>query len=180
MLPKASQTSRIGNIEEEKNMFKETGQPVRSAAELEALLKRVVAEIKSESDARSNTRSEAHEYLKKGQSIVDLMHKLESEYIRVTGDSPAVRKRAKSVTYDFINHTTGLSRGTIKLYARCYEKFGGTDACDYLRISDMQLLLPADVDHDLIRYVCECRRDAPDLRREEIRELVRDYQKRRV
>ncbi|WP_229518089.1 hypothetical protein [Paraburkholderia terrae] len=159
-------------------MLEDTGQPVRSAAELEALLKRVVAEINGESNARSNTRTEALEYLEKGRSIVELMHKLESEYIRVTGDSPALRKRAKSVTYDFINHTTGLSRDTIKLYARCYAKFGGTDACDYLRISDMQLLLPAD--RDLIRYICECRRDNPDLRREEVRELMREYQKHRV
>jgi hypothetical protein len=162
-------------------MFEETGQPVRSAAELEALLRRVAADIKSETGALPNTSAASEEYLKKGRSIVELIHKLEREYVRLTGDSPAVRKRAKSLTYEFVQRTTGLSRDSIKLYARCYEKFGGTpDACEHLRISDMQLLLPADTDGDLIRYIIERRRDTPDLRREEIRELIREYQKHRA
>ena len=161
-------------------MFEEAGQPFRSAAELETFLKRVAADIKNETGARPNTHAASHEYLEKGKSIVELINNLEREYVKVTGDSLAVRKRAKSLAYDFIQTTTGLSRDSVYLNARCYEKFGGTDACEYLNISDMQLLLPADVDRDLITYIAECRRDAPDLRREEVRELIREYQKRRA
>jgi hypothetical protein len=39
----------------------------------------------------------------------------------------------------------------------------------------MQLLLPDDADADLIRYIAERRKDTPDLRREEVRELIRRY-----
>ena len=98
----------------------------------------------------------------------------------MTGDSPAVRKRATSLAYKFVQSTTGLSRDSVDLYARCYEKFGMSSDAEYLRISDMQLLLPADIDRDLISYIAERRRYTPDLRREEVRELIRDYQKHRV
>lgn len=157
-------------------MFEEPWKPVQSVADLEALLRRVAADIKSENGARPNTSAASEEYLKKGRSIVELIQNLEREYVRLTGDSPAVRKRAKSLAYEFAQRTTGLSRDSVNLYARCYEKFGGMpDAWEYLRISDMQLLLPDDADADLIRYIAEHRRDAPDLRREEIRELIRQY-----
>ena len=47
-------------------MPKETRQPVKSVAELEALLWRVAADIKSENGARQNTSAASEEYLKKG------------------------------------------------------------------------------------------------------------------
>jgi len=156
-------------------MFEETWKPVQSVAELEALLRRVAADITSEIGARPNTSAASEEYLKKGGSIVELIQNLEREYVRLTGDSPAVRKRAKVLAYEFAQRTTGLSRDSVKLYARCYEKFGGMPEWEHLRISDMQLLLPDDADADLIKYIAERRRDTPDLRREEVRELIRRY-----
>jgi hypothetical protein len=44
----------------------------------------------------------------------------------------------------------------------------------------MQLLLPDEADADLIGYIAERRRDAPDLRREEVRELIRHYRMARA
>ena len=158
-------------------MFEEPGQPVQSVAELEALLRRVAADVKSENAARPTTIAATEEYLKKGRSIVELIQRIEREYARLTGDSPAVRKRAKSGVYEFVQHTTGLSRDSVNLYARCYEKFARMPEALDLRISDMQLLLPDDADADLIRYIAERRRDHPDLRREEVRELIHKYRK---
>jgi hypothetical protein len=91
------------------------------------------------------------------------------------GDSQAVRKRAKSRAYEFVQHTTGLSRDSVNLYARCYEKFGGMPEVWHLRISDMQMLLPDDADASLISHIAERRRDTPNLSREEVRELIRTY-----
>jgi hypothetical protein len=161
-------------------MFEETGQPVQSVAELEALLRRVAADIESENGARPNTSAASEEYLKKGRSIVELIQRLEREYVRLTDDSPAVRKRAKSRVYEFVQHTTGLSRESVNLYARCYEKFAGLPEALDLRISDMQMLLPDDADAELIGYIAERRRDTPDLRREEVRELIRQYRAARA
>jgi len=67
-------------------------------------------------------------------------------------------------------------RDTIKLHARCYEKFGDSgDAVVYLTLSDMQLLLPDSVDDDLIAHIVEARKFDPDLRREETRKIMREY-----
>ncbi|GJH04608.1 hypothetical protein [Paraburkholderia terrae] len=156
-------------------MFEETRQQVQSVAELEALLRRVAADVNSENGARPNTIAATEEYLKKGGSIVELIQRVEREYVRLPGGSPAARKRAKSSVYEFVQHTTGLSRDSVNLYARCYEKFARMPEALDLRISDMQLLLRDDADADLIGYIAERRRDTPDLRREEVRELIRRY-----
>jgi hypothetical protein len=39
----------------------------------------------------------------------------------------------------------------------------------------MQLLLPESVDDDLIAHIVEARKLDPDLRREEIRKMMREY-----
>jgi hypothetical protein len=161
-------------------MFEETQQQVQSVAELEALLRRVAADVKSENGARPNTIAATEEYLKKGRSIVELIQRIELEYVRLTGDSPAARKQAKSRVYEFVQRTTGLSRDSVNLYARCYEKFARMPEALDLRISDMQLLLPDEADADLIGYIAERRRDTPALRREEVRELIRQYRMARA
>ena len=161
-------------------MFEETWQPIGSVAELEALLRRVAADVKGENGARPNTIAATEEYLKKGRSIVELVQRIEREYVRLTGGSPAARKQAKSRVYEFVQRTTGLSRDSVNLYARCYEKFARMPEALDLRISDMQLLLPDDADADLIGYIAERRRDTPDLRREEVRELIRQYRTARA
>ena len=170
MLPKGSQAPSAPK----KIMFEETQQQVQSVAELEALLRRVAADVKSENGARPNTIAATEEYLKKGRSIVEL------EYVRLTGGSPAARKQAKSRVYEFVQRTTGLSRDSVNLYARCYEKFARMPEALDLRISDMQLLLRDDADAGLIGYIAERRRDTPDLRREEVRELIRQYRAARA
>jgi len=156
-------------------MAEKTPEPVQIVAELEALLVGVAFDIKSENGARANTSAASEEYLKKGRSIVELIKKVEREFVRLTGDRPVVRKRAKSLAYEFVQHTTGLSRDSVNLYARCYEKFGGMPEVWHLRISDMQLLLPDDADASLISHIAERRRDTPNLSREEVRELIRTY-----
>jgi hypothetical protein len=161
-------------------MVKKKRQPVQSVIELEALLRRVAAEIASENDAQSNTNAAAEAYLKKGESIVELVHNLERVWAGSKGDSPAVRKRARSLAYKLVQHATGRSRDSVALYARCYEKFALKPDAWNLRISDMQLLLPDDADADLISYIAKRRRDTPDLRREEVRELIRQYRTARA
>jgi hypothetical protein len=159
-------------------MAEKKRQPVHSVIELEALLRRVAAEIVSENDALSNSNAASEAYLKKGESIVESIRHVERVSEGSKGDSPATRKRARSLVYKFVQHATGLSRDSVVLYARCYEKFSLIPEAWHLRLSDMQLLLPDDADADLIRYIAERRRDAPDLRRVEVRELIRTYRAR--
>ncbi|MFM0441826.1 hypothetical protein PQQ84_36090 [Paraburkholderia strydomiana] len=111
-----------------------------------------------------------------GRAVVLLVERYEAVCVARDGDTPAIWKQARGSVYQFIANKTMLSCDTIKLYARCYEKFGDSgDAVEYLTLSDMQLLLPESVDDDLIAHIVEARKFDPDLRREEIRKMMREY-----
>jgi len=115
-----------------------------------------------------------------GRAIVLLVERYEAVCVARDGDTPAIRKQARGSVYQVIAKKTNLSCDTIKLYARCYEKFGDSgDAVEYLTLSDMQLLLPDSVDDDLIAHIVDARKFDPDLRREEIRKMMREYREGR-
>ncbi|MGP8431959.1 hypothetical protein ACT2FY_00240 [Paraburkholderia fungorum] len=111
-----------------------------------------------------------------GRAIVLLVERFEADCVARKGDTPAIRRHARSTVCQYIADKTNLSRDTIKLYARCYEKFGDSgDAVEYLTLSDMQMLLSESVDDDLIAHIVEARKLDPRLRREEIRKMMREY-----
>ncbi|MFM0472014.1 hypothetical protein [Paraburkholderia strydomiana] len=151
-------------------------EPVESTGEHDAAL-----------DDTQDTLTGAIEYLRlvcgarrhhteAGRFIALLVERYEAGCVARDGDTPAIRKHARGSFYQFIAKKTKLSCDTIKLYARCYEKFGDSgDVVEYLTLSDMQLLLPESVDDDLIAHIVEARKFDPDLRREEIRKMMREY-----
>jgi hypothetical protein len=123
----------------------------------------------------------SRDHIEAGRAIALLIERYEADCVARDGDTPAIRKHARGSFYQFIANKTNLSCDTIKLYARCYEKFGDSgDAVEYLTLSDMQLLLPESVDDDLIAHIVEARKFDPDLRREEIRKMMREYRAGRV
>ncbi|XUW93670.1 hypothetical protein OH764_36600 (plasmid) [Burkholderia sp. M6-3] len=86
-----------------------------------------------------------------GRAIALIVERYEADSVAKKGDTPAIRKHARASVNEYVAKETGLSCATVKLYARCYEKFGDSgDAVEYLTLSDMQLLLPESVDDDLI------------------------------
>jgi hypothetical protein len=118
----------------------------------------------------------SRDHIEAGRAIALLIGRYEADCVARKGDTPAIRRRARASVSQYVADRTNLSCDTIKLYARCYEKFGGSqDAIAHLTLSDMQLLLPESVHDDLIAHIVEARKFDPGLRREEIRKMMREY-----
>ncbi|WP_429443036.1 hypothetical protein [Paraburkholderia sp. 40] len=152
-----------------------TVQPDERTTELDAALELTPPAGEDLIDHLGRIRCASRYHMEAGRAILRVVERYEAACVDRDGDTPAIRQQARGTAYQYMADVASLSRDTIKLYARCYEKFGDSwDAIVHLTLSDMQLLLPASVDDDLIAHIVEARKFDPNLRREEVKTIVRE------
>ena len=118
--------------------------------------------------------------LKTGAVMALIVERVSRDRVAQFGDTPAVRRSAKTTAYDFIRRQTGFSTDTIRVYIRCFEVFGRSPGdARFLSLSDMQLLCPHHTDKELVATVTNAKSDDPDMRREDVRKLIHEYLSRR-
>lgn len=103
-------------------------------------------------------------YMNLASKFLETQSLLTKAYIAHYGESRVTRQRAATDAVAYLTRLFGLSASTIRLYINSYERFHDKpDAIDFLRLTDMQLLLGQDIDDSLVDAVIRRRRDDPAM-----------------
>jgi hypothetical protein len=110
--------------------------------------------------------------------IVEVMQRVTRGMTERFGDTPVVRQEAATMAHSYIGQRLKLSRPSIMLYLRCRERFGtNPEAIHHLRLTDMVLLLGADISDDLVAYIVAAKKANPRLPRSEVKKLIDGYRR---
>ncbi|WP_234775637.1 hypothetical protein [Paraburkholderia tropica] len=97
-----------------------------------------------------------------------------SAFVEKYGDSHATRQRAKSGALEYVMKRHGVGRSTARLYIEVYERFHAMPrAIAALRLTDMQLLLAADIGEEVIDAAIQRREADPKMSTRAVKELIR-------
>lgn len=94
-------------------------------------------------------------------------------YIERYGDGDRTRREARQRAYDDITTMYRISQSLVRLYIGAYERFHAMPrAVEFLRQTDMQLLLGADISAAIIEAVIDLRAANPSVPIRAVKELI--------
>ncbi|WP_234775580.1 hypothetical protein [Paraburkholderia tropica] len=123
---------------------------------------------------RAHMEAEAKQtHMQIGFEFTEYLRIVTSAFVEKYGDSHATRQRAKSGALDYIMKAHGVGRSTARLYIEVYERFHAMPrAIAALRLTDMQLLLAADIGEEVIDAVILRREADPKTSTRAVKELI--------
>lgn len=102
-----------------------------------------------------------------------IMRTVQHAYIASRGDSPRTLRRANKDAFSYIEEYSRFSNSMIRLYLNAYARFhNNPDAVEFLRLTDMQLLLGKDIGNDIVNTIIERRKASPDMSTREVKKLI--------
>jgi hypothetical protein len=108
-----------------------------------------------------------------GFRFEEIMRTVHDHYVALAGDSHETSRRAQSDAFAYIGRLHGFSSAKIRLHVNTYARFrNNADAIDYLRLTDMQLLLGPDIGDDIVSTVIEMRKDNPLMSAREVKNVI--------
>ena len=127
----------------------------------------------SSNEINGSIRRIMHEHLSLGFQFGEIMRRVHSAYVASFGDSQRTSRRAKDDAFAYIEKLHRVSNSKVRMHLRAYAKFhSNTEAVEYLRQTDMQLLLAKDLGDDIVNAVIEKRKANPETSTREVKALI--------
>lgn len=115
----------------------------------------------------------AHDHLKLGGQFAEIVRRVTGVYIANYGDDRQTRRRARHNALEFITRLHAIGESTVRLYINAFERFHAMPrAVEFLRLTDMQLLLAADIGDDIVEAVIARRVADPTVSTRMMKEFI--------
>ncbi|MFP3708503.1 hypothetical protein SB783_31275 [Paraburkholderia sp. SIMBA_009] len=135
--------------------------------------------MRSSAEINESVRRILHEHMALGFRFGEVMRIVHAAYITKFGDDAKTLQRAQVDAYLYIEKLHQFSRTKIKMHLRSYAKFhANTEAVEFLRQTDMQMLLPKDLGDEIVNAVIEQRKANPNLSTREVKDLINAYREK--
>ncbi|MBB2984296.1 hypothetical protein FHX57_006432 [Paraburkholderia tropica] len=135
--------------------------------------------MQSCTEINESVRRIMHEHMTLGFRFGEVIRIVHAAYIAKFGDDARTHQRAQTDAYLYLEKLHQFSRTKIKSHLRAYAKFhANTEAVEFLRQTDMQLLLPKDLGDEIVNAVIEQRKANPDLSTRAVRDLIAAYREK--
>ncbi|MEK6418003.1 MAG: hypothetical protein V4801_00195 [Burkholderia gladioli] len=135
--------------------------------------------MRSSAEINESVRRILHEHMALGFRFGEVIRIIHGAYIAKFGDNERTFERAQVDAYHYIEKLHQVSRTKIKMHLRSYAKFhANTEAVEFLRQTDMQLLLPKDLGDEIVNAVIEQRKANPELSTREVKNLIAAYREK--
>ncbi|QGZ66980.1 hypothetical protein [Paraburkholderia acidisoli] len=132
--------------------------------------------IRSSTEINESVRRILHEHLSLGFRFGEVMRILQRAYIEAYGDRPDTIERANKDAHKYIERLHRFSRTKIRMHLNSYTKFhANSEAVEFLRQTDMQMLLPKDLGDEIVSAVIAKRKADPSTSTREVKELIAAY-----
>lgn len=124
-------------------------------------------------DINQGATSDVTNRLRLGSLFAERLQTLTGIYVDAFGDNSHTRRRAMSEAIDFVARHHRVSTSTVRLYIQAHNKFHTiVGAPEHLRLTDMQLLLPNDIGHDIVEAVIQMRMADPGISTREVKRVI--------
>jgi hypothetical protein len=129
--------------------------------------------MRSSTEINESVRRIMHEHMKLGYRFGEILRTVHRAYITVYSDNPKTLQRARSDAFAYIEKIHRVSFSKIRLHIDAYAKFhSNSEAVEFLRQTDMQMLLGKDIGDDVVNAVIEARKGSPEMSTREVKELI--------
>ena len=115
----------------------------------------------------------ANDPLRLARRFADITSAITRRYIESYGDSPETRGRAMTAALDHLTRLHGISASKARLYIHAWKKFQARpEALEFLRMTDMQLLVGKHIGDGIIDAVIERRAADPTMSTREVKAFI--------
>lgn len=129
--------------------------------------------MRSSAEINESVRRIMHEHMNLGYRFGEILRTVHRIYITVYPDNPKTLTRAKNDAFAYIEKLHRVSNSTIRLHIAAYAKFhDNSQAVEFLRQTDMQMLLGKDIGDEVVNAVIEARKDNPEMSTRAVKELI--------
>jgi predicted nucleic acid-binding Zn-ribbon protein len=132
--------------------------------------------MRSSTEINESVRRIMHEHMALGFRFGEILRTVHRAYIANYGDSTKTLQRARADAYFYIEKLHRFSHSKIRLHLDSYAKFhANSEAVEFLRQTDMQLLLGKDIGDEIVNAVIDARKANPEMSTREVRDLIAAY-----
>lgn len=132
--------------------------------------------IRSSVEVNESVRRLLNEHMNLGFRFGEMIRIVHRAYMTAYGDSANTFQRAKRDAFAYIEKLHRISNSKIRQHIASYAKFhNNSDAVEFLRKTDMQMLLANDIGDDVVNAVIEARKDNPGMSTREVKDLIAAY-----
>jgi myosin heavy subunit len=132
--------------------------------------------MRSSAEINESVRRIMHEHMALGFRFGEILRTVHRAYIANYGDSTKTLQRARGDAYFYIEKLHRFSHSKIRLHLDSYAKFhANSEAVEFLRQTDMQLLLGKDIGDEIVNAVIDARKANPEMSTREVKDLIAAY-----
>ncbi|WP_028214403.1 hypothetical protein [Paraburkholderia mimosarum] len=129
--------------------------------------------MQTSTDINESVRRIMHEHMVLGFRFGETVRLLQTAYALVFGDTPSTAARAYTDALSYLERLHRMSKSKIRVHLKAYARFhDNTDAVEFLRLTDMQLLLVNDIGDDIVEAIIAKKKNDPEMSTREVKELI--------
>jgi chromosome segregation ATPase len=132
--------------------------------------------VRCSSEINESARRIMHEHMSLGFKFGEIMRRVHAVYIEKFGNNQKTSRQATAAVYAYIEKLHRISNSKVRMHLRAYAKFhSNAEAVEFLSQTDMQELLPKDIDDEIVNAIIEKRKASAQLSTREVRALIAAY-----
>jgi hypothetical protein len=132
--------------------------------------------LRSSTEINESVRRIMNEHMNLGFRFGEIMRIVHRAYMAAYGDTTKTLQRAKRDAFAYIEKLHRISNSKVRIHIEAYTKFhNNSDAVEFLRKTDMQMLLGKDIGDDVVNAVIEARKANPEMSTREVKDLIAAY-----
>jgi hypothetical protein len=132
--------------------------------------------VRFSSEINESAHRIMHEHMSLGFKFGEIMRRVHAVYTEKFGSSQKTSRQATAVVYAYIEQLHRISNSKVRMHLKAYAKFhSNAEAVEFLRQTDMQELLPKDIDDEIVNAVIEKRKANEKLSTRDVRALIAAY-----
>lgn len=132
--------------------------------------------LRSSTEINESVRRIMNEHMNLGFRFGEIMRIVHRAYMAAYGDTTKTLQRAKRDAFAYIEKLHRISNSKVRIHIEAYTKFhNNSDAVEFLRKTDMQMLLGKDIGDEVVNAVIEARKGNPEMSTREVKDLIAAY-----
>lgn len=132
--------------------------------------------LRSSTEINESVRRIMNEHMNLGFRFGEIMRIVHRAYMAAYGDTTKTLQRAKRDAFAYIEKLHRISNSKVRIHIEAYTKFhNNSDAVEFLRKTDMQMLLGKDIGDEVVNAVIDARKANPEMSTREVKDLIAAY-----
>ncbi|MFX1700181.1 hypothetical protein [Paraburkholderia sp. A1RO-1] len=124
-------------------------------------------------DINESVRRIMREHMALGFRFGETLRLLQTAYALSFGDTPTTTTRAYTDALSYLERLHRMSKSKIRVHLKAYARFhDNNDAVEFLRLTDMQLLIVNDIGDDIVEAIIAKKKNDPEMSTREVKELI--------